>query len=78
MNLLNIKEKLEGSEAKGQIGVKNPPTPSDRMFVGMRGMMSSLYGNCNRYAQTNDRHREKGIQETGRRFSDSGGTVRVI
>ncbi len=44
MALLNLKEKLDGSEAKGEVGVKNPPTPSDRMFVGMRAMLTSLYG----------------------------------
>jgi hypothetical protein len=44
MELLDLKEKLDGSEAKGEVGVKNPPTPSDRMFVGMRAMATSLYG----------------------------------
>jgi len=44
MDLLNLKEKLDGSEAKGEVGVKNPPTPSDRMFIGMRAMATSLYG----------------------------------
>jgi photosystem II stability/assembly factor-like uncharacterized protein len=44
MDLLNFMEKMEGSEAKDEIGERNPPTPSDRMFVGMRAMMTSLYG----------------------------------
>ena len=54
LDLLNLKEKLEGSEAKGQIGVKNPPTPSDRMFIGMRGMMTSLYGPTDMHKQMID------------------------
>ena len=33
INLLNLKEKLGGSEAKEQIGVNNQPTPSNRMFL---------------------------------------------
>jgi hypothetical protein len=29
---------MEGSEAKNQIGERNPPTPSDRLFVGYRAL----------------------------------------
>lgn len=51
MELLNIKEKIDGSEAKGEVGVKNPPTPNDRMFVGMRAMLTSLYGPTDMHKQ---------------------------
>ncbi len=44
MDLLELMEKLDGSEAKNEIGERNPPSPSDRMFVGIRAMFTSLYG----------------------------------
>jgi hypothetical protein len=41
--LLELREEMEGSEAKNQIGERNPPTPSDRLFVGYRAL-STTYG----------------------------------
>jgi len=41
--LLEIREEMEGSEAKNQIGERNPPTPSDRLFVGYRAL-GTTYG----------------------------------
>jgi len=42
-NLLEIREEMQGSEAKAQIGERDPPTPSDRLFVGYRAL-STTYG----------------------------------
>ncbi len=44
IQLFTLKQKLEGSEARNQVGEKNPPNPNERMFVGMRAMLTSLYG----------------------------------
>ncbi|MFB6274344.1 MAG: glycosyl hydrolase, partial [Salinibacter sp.] len=41
--LLKLREEMEGSEAKNQIGERNPPTPSDRLFVGYRAL-GTTYG----------------------------------
>jgi photosystem II stability/assembly factor-like uncharacterized protein len=43
MKLLDFREQMQGSEAKGVIGERNNPTPNDRMFTGIRGMYS-MYG----------------------------------
>ncbi len=42
-DLLQLREELEGSEAKDEVGEPGPPTPSDRLFVGLRGS-ESTYG----------------------------------
>ena len=41
--LLDLQKQMEGSEAKNQIGERNPPTPSDRLFVGYRAL-GTTYG----------------------------------
>lgn len=51
MDLLNLKEKIDGSEARNEIGERNPPTPADRMFVGMRANFTSLYGPTDMHKQ---------------------------
>jgi len=56
-NLLEMRELLEGSEAKNEIGERNPPTPSDRLFVGYRAL-GTIYGPTEMHKQT---------LETGRR-----------
>ena len=43
MQMLNLQELVEGSEAKNEIGEKNSPTPNDRMFIGMRGLFTSTH-----------------------------------
>ena len=43
MHMLELQELVEGSEAKNEIGEKNPPTPNDRMFIGMRGLFTSTH-----------------------------------
>jgi hypothetical protein len=43
MKLLDFREQMQGSEAKGLIGERSAPTPSDRMFTGIRAMFST-YG----------------------------------
>jgi len=42
-SLLEIREAMEGSEAKAQIGERDPPTPTDRLLVGYRAL-STTYG----------------------------------
>jgi hypothetical protein len=43
MQLLDIKERMEGSEAKQEIGEKTQPTPGSRLYVGYNAL-SSTYG----------------------------------
>ena len=43
MQMLELQEMTSGSEAKNEIGEKNPPTPNDRMFIGMRGLFTSTH-----------------------------------
>ncbi len=49
--LLDLREEMEGSEAKNQIGERNPPTPSDRLFVGYRAL-GTTYGPTEMHRQT--------------------------
>lgn len=43
MQLLEFDKEMSGSEAKGEVGERNPPTPSQRMYVGFRAL-STTYG----------------------------------
>jgi hypothetical protein len=51
LELLDLQEKMEGSEAKGEIGERNPPTPSSRLSVGYRGL-STTYGPTEMHRQS--------------------------
>lgn len=51
MKLLEFDKAMSGSEAKGQVGEKNPPTPSQRMFVGFRAL-STTYGPTQTHIET--------------------------
>ncbi len=43
LELLEIQESMEGSDARGEVGEPGPPTPSNRLFVGIRGL-NTTYG----------------------------------
>ncbi|MBO6621639.1 MAG: hypothetical protein JJ892_00550 [Balneola sp.] len=43
VRLLDFREQMQGSEAKGLIGERSAPTPGSRMFTGIRAMFST-YG----------------------------------
>ncbi|MFC1640401.1 hypothetical protein ACFL3B_06530, partial [Gemmatimonadota bacterium] len=43
LELLALREQMRGSEAKGEIGERNPPTPSSRLSAGYNGL-STTYG----------------------------------
>lgn len=51
LELLEIRERMRGSEAKAEIGERNPPSPSDRLFVGYRGL-STMYGPTEMHRQS--------------------------
>lgn len=51
MQLLEFNKEMRGSEAKSEIGEKEPPTPAQRMFVGFRAL-STTYGPTPMHAQT--------------------------
>ncbi|MFD2533072.1 WD40/YVTN/BNR-like repeat-containing protein [Gracilimonas halophila] len=51
MKLLEFDKAMSGSEAKGQVGEKNPPTPSQRMYVGFR-TLSTTYGPTQTHIET--------------------------
>jgi hypothetical protein len=43
LELLGLREAMEGNEAKDEIGENDPPSPGNRFFVGWRGLSTS-YG----------------------------------
>ncbi len=43
LELLELREQMEGSEARGEIGERSPPTPGDRLGVGFNGI-NTTYG----------------------------------
>ncbi|MGD8869571.1 MAG: hypothetical protein PVI01_18275, partial [Gemmatimonadales bacterium] len=43
LELLDLRETMEGSEAKDEVGERSPPSPGNRFFVGVRGL-STTYG----------------------------------
>jgi hypothetical protein len=43
MDLFDLRKTMEGSEAKDEIGERDPPSPGNRFFVGWRGLNTS-YG----------------------------------
>jgi photosystem II stability/assembly factor-like uncharacterized protein len=43
LELLDLRETMEGSEAKDEIGERDPPSPGNRFSVGVRGLNTS-YG----------------------------------
>jgi photosystem II stability/assembly factor-like uncharacterized protein len=43
LELLELRTAVEGSEAKDEIGERDPPTPGNRFFVGVRGLRTT-YG----------------------------------
>ena len=49
--LLELREQMEGSEARNEIGERNPPTPSDRLFVGYRAL-GTTYGPTEMHRET--------------------------
>ena len=51
LELLEIREQMRGSEARGAIGERNPPSPSSRLFVGYRGL-STMYGPTEMHRQS--------------------------
>ena len=51
LELLEIRERMQGSEARGAIGERNPPTPSSRLFVGYRGL-GTMYGPTEMHRQS--------------------------
>ncbi|MFP4624803.1 MAG: hypothetical protein ACLFRX_11535, partial [Gemmatimonadota bacterium] len=53
LELLELNEALRGSEAKGEVGERGPPTPSNRLYVGMRGL-NTTYGPTELHRRTID------------------------
>ncbi|HSR41101.1 MAG TPA: hypothetical protein VLL48_02990, partial [Longimicrobiales bacterium] len=51
LQLLDLQEQLEGSEAKDEIGERGPPTPSNRLSVGFRGL-TTTYGPTEMHRRT--------------------------
>lgn len=51
LDLLDIQERLQGSEAKGEVGERGPPTPSNRLSTGFQGL-STTYGPTELHRQT--------------------------
>jgi len=60
LRLLELNEKMNGSEAKNKIGERNPPSPRSRMFVGFRAL-NTTYGPTEMHRETV----EIGKQELG-------------
>jgi hypothetical protein len=51
LELLELRERMQGSEARGEVGERSPPTPSSRLFVGYRGL-STTYGPTEMHRQS--------------------------
>jgi len=49
--LLELREELQGSEAKAQIGEKGPPTPGDRLTYAVSGL-STTHGPTSQHVRT--------------------------
>ncbi|MEM7415322.1 MAG: glycosyl hydrolase [Gemmatimonadota bacterium] len=49
--LLDLREQMQGSEARGEIGERSPPTPGSRLGLGFRGL-NSTYGPTQLHRQT--------------------------
>jgi len=43
LELLELREQMQGSEARGEIGERGPPTPGSRLSVGYNGL-NTTYG----------------------------------
>lgn len=49
--LLELQEEMEGSEAKNEIGERNPPSPTSRLYVGYRAL-NTTYGPTEMHRET--------------------------
>jgi photosystem II stability/assembly factor-like uncharacterized protein len=71
LELLELREQMEGSEAKGEIGERGPPTPSSRLFIGFRGL-NTTYGPTELHRRTVEAGRNElaPIREEVERFGE--------
>ncbi|MGD2123343.1 MAG: hypothetical protein PVJ76_16440, partial [Gemmatimonadota bacterium] len=51
LELLDLRERMQGSEAKGEIGERGPPTPSSRLSVGAQAL-GTTYGPTEMHRQS--------------------------
>jgi septal ring factor EnvC (AmiA/AmiB activator) len=51
LELLDLRKRVEGSEAKDEVGERDPPSPGNRFFVGARGL-NTTYGPTELHRQT--------------------------
>ena len=51
LELLALREQLRGSEARGEVGERSPPTPGSRLSVGYNGL-STTYGPTEMHRQS--------------------------
>lgn len=51
LQLLDLREQMQGSEARREVGERSPPTPGSRLFTGFRGL-NSTYGPTELHRQT--------------------------
>jgi hypothetical protein len=51
LELLELRERMRGSEAKGEIGERSPPTPGSRLSVGYNGL-GTTYGPTEMHRQS--------------------------
>ncbi len=72
LQLLEFNEEINGSEAKNEVGEKNPPTPSSRMFIGFRAL-STTYGPTPTHEKTIEagKNELEDIKERMEEFIDS-------
>ncbi len=56
--LLELREEMEGSEAKNEIGERNPPSPTSRLYVGYRAL-GTTYGPTEMHRQTVEAGRQE-------------------
>jgi hypothetical protein len=51
LELLELRERMQGSEARGEIGERGPPTPASRLSVGYNGL-NTTYGPTTMHRQS--------------------------
>ena len=51
LELLELREQMQGSEARGEVGERSPPTPSSRLSVGYNGL-STTHGPTEMHRQS--------------------------
>lgn len=76
LDLLELNERMNGSEVKDEVGERSPPSPRSRMFVGFRAL-STTYGPTELHRETVEIGKEE-LQEFKQDLDRLVSTVRAL